>query len=184
MARKNVSEMNNGELYKHYRNQRYGAAAGKWGAIIIPFVAVFGAKWNEYVEILGADNKWRLTVGALLAIFVAAIAVYKEIKHDEKTKHLSGVVGWGLAFAIVCMLEVITRDLKLIIGCEFAGQFVSKGFEYWGLYASGEAEEYKKLAREDGTLHQSKIAEKVDKVKTTVEKGKKPIKEESHQATE
>lgn len=183
MARKKLDEMNNGELYKHYRKTTYVAKGGKWASVIAPFGIVFGLKVKEYVEILG-DQSWRLTIGCVLAIIVAIIAIYKEIKHDESTKHLSSVVGWGLAFGLIWLLEVVTKDLKLIVGAEFAGQVVSKGFEYWELFSIGESKEFKELSRKDGTLHQSRLAKKVSHVKERIQKEEERIENSRRRATE
>ena len=147
--RKKVSEMNNGELYKHYRNQRYIATASKWVSIIAPFAIVFGCKYKEYIKILGEGEQYKLTIGCILAIIVAGIAILREFKKSEETKPFAGVVGWGLAFALCYFFSVAMKDLTLIIGTEFAGQVAAKGFDYWGLYASGEAKEYKILTKNE-----------------------------------
>lgn len=159
MARKKLDEMNNGELYKHYRTQSYIAKGGKWASIIAPFGIIFGVKIGEYVEILG-DQTYKLTIGAILCIFVAVIAIYKEFKQDKKKQPLLGIVGWGVAFAIIYLLEVMTKDLLLIVGAEFAGQCVAKAFELYGTHAENEASEYKELAREQGTLIKKEKKEK------------------------
>lgn len=172
--------MNNGELYRHYRNQSYIAKGSKWASIIAPFAIVFGCKYNEYIKILGEGEQYKLTIGCILAIIVACIAILREFKKSEETKPFAGIVGWGLAFALCYFFSVAMKDLTLIIGTEFAGQVAAKGFDYWGLYASGEAKEYKIIAREDHTLKESKVSKTVENVKNGIAKGK----EKSSQATE
>lgn len=161
MARKKLEDMNNGELYKHYKKQSHIAKAGKWASIVSPFAIVFGVKAGEYIEILG-EQSYKLTIGCVLAIIVAVIAIFKEFKKDDKTKKFAGVVGWGLAFALVYFLSVALKDLALIIGTEFAGQFVATGFEYWGSYSANEANEYKSEARHDGSLHRKSEPKEVE----------------------
>lgn len=183
MARKKLEEMTNGELYKHYRNQSYIAKGGKWASIITPFAVIFGVKAHEYIEILG-DQAYKLTIGGVLAVIVAVICVYKEFKHDEKKKPFASILGWGIALAIIYFLEVVMRDLLLIVGAEFEGQVVAKGFDIWGIYTSEEAKEYKTIAREDKTLHRSKFSEKTDKIKAKIEKHEKEVQESRRRATE
>lgn len=118
--------------YKFYRNGYLVCKAGTIISITAPIVAIFGAKWNEYIA-LDEGNPVRLTIGAMLALFVAAIITYKYIKHDEKMKEkttmLSMVVGIGLAFVITYLLKVVLSDLTLILGCEFAGAVAGYGFD-------------------------------------------------------
>ncbi len=179
--------MNNGELYRHYRNQSFIAKGSKWASIIAPFGIVFGCKYNEYIKILGEGERYKLTIGCILAIIVAAIAVLREFKKSDETKPFAGVVGWGLAFALCYFFSVAMKDLTLIIGSEFAGQVAAIGFDYWGLYASGEAKEYKGIARKDGTLKESKfekVQRKIDLGKQKEEQKENEILESRRRATE
>jgi len=164
MARKKLDEMNNGELYRAYKKRKILAKTGKWASIITPFIVVFAIKSKEYIQILGEDEKYKLTVGCILAVILAGIAIIAEFKKVEKLKPFLSVIRWGLAFAIVHFLRVALQDLELIIGTEFAGQVVAKGFDYYDLYAASEEAEYKKLARGEGTLiKKSKVKEKEEK---------------------
>lgn len=183
MARKKLDEMNNGELYKHYRNQSYIAKSTKWLAIIAPFAIVFGIKAHEYIEILG-DQAYKLTIGGVLAVIVAVICVYNEFKHDKKKRPFKSIIGWGVALAIIYFLEVVLRDLLLIVGAEFGGQIIAKSCEFWAIYSEEEAKEYKSMAREDKTLHESKLSKKAGKIKAKIEKHEKEIQESRRRATE
>lgn len=146
------AERTNGEKYISYRRRRNASIAGKWGCVIAPFGIVFGAKFNDYVKILDTFETVKLTIGCVLAIVVAAIAVFNEVRTSKETKHLAPAVGWGLALAFIWLFQIIINDLLLIVGSEFAGQCAAAGLKYYGTYAGNEAEEYKKLARQDNTL--------------------------------
>lgn len=163
MARKKLDEMNNGEKFRAYRKRKIIAKTGKWASIISPFIIVFAVKSGEYIQILGEDQKYKLTIGCILAVILAAIAVLAEFKKVEKLKPFLSVLRWGLAFAIIHFLRVALQDLELIVGTEFAGQVVAKGFDYYDLYAATEEGEYKKLARGDGTLLKKSKEKKEEK---------------------
>jgi len=167
MAKKAFVDMTNGEKYVHCNKNRNVATAGKWASIITPFLVIFGVKFNEYFVLVEQQEKIKLTIGCIIAIIVAVVAIYQDFKHSEKTKHLAPVVGWGTAFLLSWLLKVILEDLTLILGTEFAGQCVAAGL---GKYAEGQdkdAEEYKKLARADRTLG-VKVKEKKEQVKEEV----------------
>lgn len=154
--RRPFSEMNNNEKFLYYRKRSRLATVGKWGSVVAPFGIVFGIKFNEYINIIDTGETIKLTIGAILAVIVAGIAVYKEVKHSEETKHLAPAVGWGLAFLFIWLFKVILDDLLLIVGSEFAGQCVAFGIKAYGDHAKEEAVSYKDLARKDGSLGNKK----------------------------
>lgn len=146
------SQMNDNEKFLYYRKRTRLALAGKWGAIISPLGIVFGIKFNEYVNVMTTGEVIKLTVGSFLAIIVAGITVYREIKHSEETKHLAPVFGCGLALLFAWLFQIIIDDLVFILAWEFGGQCVAKGIEMYGDHAREEAKAYKELARERNTL--------------------------------
>lgn len=135
---------------KFYSRVKGWCKAGTITSLAAPLVAVFGAKWNEYVQISysdGTQGAIKLSVGALCSLIMAAIITYKYVRHDEKAKKqvtmASWVVGLGLAFAICWAFQAILNDLTLILGCEFAGSVAAYGFDLGAQYANGRLEPYK-----------------------------------------
>ncbi|MCI1244465.1 MAG: hypothetical protein LKG11_00695 [Bacilli bacterium] len=121
--------------YKYYRNAYYACEAGEWSCIIAPIVAVFGAKWNEYFIFTdGNTSGVKLTIGCILAFILAAVFIYKKMKHQEKMENkvtmLSYAVGIGVAFAFSYLFKVVIDDLFLILGCEFAGAVAAYGTDF------------------------------------------------------
>ena len=162
--------MTNGEKYSYYKRNRNLATAGKWTGIISPFVIIFGAKFNEYFVLVEEGERIKLTIGCILAIVVAAIAVISDFKRNEKTKPLLPAAKWGLAFLIIFLCESIAYDLLLIVGAEFAGQCAAAGLNGYAKNCNKEAEEYKKLARQDNSLGVKPI--KKDKVQEEMKANK------------
>lgn len=121
---------------KYYSRVKGWCKAGTLTSLFTPLVAVFGAKWNEYIQITesdGASGTMKLSVGAVLSLITAAIVIYKYVRHDERQKNqvtmLSWVVGLGLAFGICWAFSAILQDLTLILGTEFAGSVAAYGFD-------------------------------------------------------
>lgn len=134
---------------EYYAKRRKYCVAGKYASVITPFVAIFFAKINEFLT-LTEGQTIKLTIGCVLAIIVAVIAIGKEVKED--TKKVSGAVMWGIVLAFVWLFEAILNDLLLIVGCEFAGQCAAAGINAYGMKCQEEKKEYMKLARQEGTI--------------------------------
>lgn len=113
------------ELYKSYKHKRFGCLIGKWVSIISPFVILGIVNFNEYFT---EYNGTKMSIGCILAALVAGIAIYGEIK--EENKKIASVFKWAIAFGLVYFFNSILQDLLLIVGCGFAGQVVGTGFEY------------------------------------------------------
>lgn len=150
--RRPFTQMNNNEKYLYYRKRSRLSVLGKWGSVIAPFGIVFGVKFNEYVNIIDTGEVVKLTIGSVLAIIVAVVAVYKEVKHSEETKHLAPAFGWALATVFAWLFKVIIDDLFIILLSETIGQFTAMGINMYGEHAKEEAAAYKDLARRDNTL--------------------------------
>ena len=119
---------------KYYRNAYWACQAGEWTACVVPMVAIFGAKWNEYFDFVNnTGGAVRLTIGSILALVCSAIFMYKKAKHQEKVEKkstmLTYVLGVGVAFALAYFCKVILDDLILILGCEFAGAAAAFGLD-------------------------------------------------------
>lgn len=112
--------------YKYYRNIHYGLYSGTWAAVIIPIIAVFGVKWNEYFDFLEkTQDSVKLTVGCVVAIFLGIIFAVKKAKVEEKSKkeysmiHFVGFV--AVLWAFLFLFKTIIDDMFLITSCEFGG---------------------------------------------------------------
>lgn len=152
MAKVPFQQMTNGEKYSTYKKRGILATAGKWTSIIGPVAVLFGVKFNEYFSIVDGQEKIKLTIGSVLALIVAGFAVLQDFKRTESTKHLASVAGWGIALLLSWLLEVVLQDLTLILAFEFGGQCAAAGLNKYAEYCRKEADEYKRLAREDRTL--------------------------------
>lgn len=115
--------------YKYHKGKYIGLKVGKWASVVAPCLAIFAAKFNEYIEIYEGEV-WKLTIGCIVAICVAVIACYKEVKKTEGANSpITTAIGWGVAFMLAYLFSSIMNDLALVLGCEFAGQCVAAGLE-------------------------------------------------------
>ena len=101
MARKPLEQMTNGEKYETYKGRKNAAIAAKWGSIITPFAAIFGAKFNEYFVLVESDTRIKLTIGCVLSIVVAVFAILSDFKRSEKKRQFLPVIKWGIALLLV-----------------------------------------------------------------------------------
>ena len=86
-------------------------------------------------------NGVKMSMGCVLALIVAGIAIKNETQENKK---ISGIVGWALAFALIYLFQSILQDLLLIVGCGFIGQLVGAGFEVGADTQLEKADLYKK----------------------------------------
>ena len=78
--------------YKYYRNIHYGLYAGTWTTTFAPIVAVFGVKWNEYFDYVNnTGSSVKLTIGCVVAIFLAIIFAVKKARVEEKVNPVQEV---------------------------------------------------------------------------------------------
>lgn len=118
--------------YAYYRNGYFASAAGVWGSLLGPLAVVVGVKWNEYIKVQNGAE-YRMTIGAVLALIVAVVVIYKQVKHQEKVKKqvtmTSWVAGVAVAFALSWCFSAVLKDLTLILGTELAGSLSAYGFD-------------------------------------------------------
>lgn len=156
--------------YKYYRNCEIGCKTGKWFSILAPFIAIFIAKFNDYFVLITEHEQIKLSIGCILALIVGGIAMWQNLKEEnsEQMKKMSGLLVWGIAFALSYLFQSILQDLTLILGCALIGQLVAKGFEL----GSDSFEALKIEAKEN-----NKDNEKIDKLA-------KALKEQNHKNDE
>lgn len=123
MARKKFDELTSIEKYKRLRNNGFAFLAAKWVSILSPYLVIGIVNFNEYFT---EYNGVKMSLGCVLAMIVAGIAIANETKENKK---INGLVGWAIAFALVFLLQSILNDLLLIVGCGLLGQLVGAGFE-------------------------------------------------------
>ena len=112
------------DKYKKMRNTGIALKGAKWLSILAPYIAIGAANFEEYFT---EYNGVKMSIGCVLAMAVAGIAIFNETK--ENNKKISGIVGWAIAFAIAYLMQSILNDLVLILGCGLIGQMVGAGFE-------------------------------------------------------
>ena len=152
MAKIPFHQLTNGEKYKTFKKRQLFSSAGKWASTIGPLGVLFGVKFNEYFQLVEGQERVKLTIGCVLAIIVACFVIFQDIKKSESTKHLSGAVGWSIALVLCWLLKVVLEDLILILAFEASGQWAAVGLNAYSDHCKIEADEYKKLARADGSL--------------------------------
>lgn len=123
MARKKFNELTSVEKYKRLRNTGYGLKVAKWVSILSPYLVIGIVNFEEYFT---EYNGIKMSLGCILAMIVAGIAIANETKENKK---INGLVGWAIAFALVYLMQSILNDLLLIVGCGLLGQLVGAGFD-------------------------------------------------------
>ena len=121
--------------YKYHRNAYYACQTSEWACIVAPVIAVFGAKWNEYFVFYDENHTGvKMTIGCVLSLVLAAVFVYKKLRHQEKVENkptmTSYVVAVGVAFVFSYLFKAVIDDLFLILGCEFAGAVSAYGIDF------------------------------------------------------
>ena len=118
--------------YKYYRNIHYGLYAGTWVTTFAPIVAVFGAKWNEYFDYVNnTGSSVKLTIGCVVAIFLAIIFAVKKATVEEKTRKEYSMIHYvafiAIIWALLFFFKAIIDDMFLITSVEFAGAVSAYG---------------------------------------------------------
>ena len=135
---KNVEKKKKAKLkernpYAYYRNQYFGLKIGKWISVITPFIVIFSMKFNDYF-ITDTGTTVKMSIGCILALFVGGLALWNETRKknadgEKIGSEFSGVVIWGICFALAYLFQSILADLTLILGCALVGQLVGLGFQ-------------------------------------------------------
>lgn len=118
--------------YAFYRNGFYALVVAKFTSIFLPFIVLFGIKFEEYFKV-STGTTVKMSVGCILALIVGGIALFQSLnRKDEKGNKspITTVIGWGIGFAFVFLFSSILKDLVLIVGCGFLGQVVGLAFEF------------------------------------------------------
>ena len=136
--RKKFDDLTPVEKYSRLRKQGYTCVAMKWVSILSPYLTIGIINFEDYFV---QANGVKMSMGCILALIVAGIAIKNETQENKK---ISGIVGWALAFALIYLFQSILQDLLLIVGCGFVGQLVGAGFEVGADTQLEKADLYKK----------------------------------------
>ena len=123
MKRKKFNELSVDGKYKRLRNRAYTFKALKWISILSPYFIIGAVNFEDYFT---EYNGVKMSIGCVLALVVAGIAIMNETKENKK---VNGLVVWGVVFALVLLMQSILNDLLLIVGFGLLGQLVGAGFE-------------------------------------------------------
>ena len=123
MAKKKFKDLTPAEKYTRLNKQGYSLLALKWVSILSPYLIIGAVNFDEYFQ---EANGWKMSIGCILALIVAGIAIKNETKDNTR---INGLVGWAVAFALILCFQSILQDLALIVGCGLIGQIVGAGFE-------------------------------------------------------
>lgn len=108
---------------KFYRNAYYASQISEWLCVIAPIVSIFGIKWNEYFVV--NNDKYKMTIGCVLAIVMGVVFAYRKLKYQEKQEKKSNMYGYALWVGVVCgfsfLFKSIIDDLFIISITEFIG---------------------------------------------------------------
>ena len=88
---------------------------GGFAVSVAPLAVVVGMKWGEYTHTV--TRSVSLGIGGVLAIVLSLLKALGKL--PEKTKP---VVKYGVAFGLVCLLDPLIADLKLLLGAAFMGE--------------------------------------------------------------
>ena len=153
---KKFNELTSVEKYKRLRNTGYSFKAAKWVSILSPYLVIGIVNFNDYFT---EYNGVKMSIGCVLALIVAGIAIANETKENKK---VNGLVGWAIAFALVYLMQSILNDLLLIVGCGLLGQLVGAGFDIGANTELEKATLYKEALIRAEPLNENKEEIKVD----------------------
>lgn len=121
---KKTKNWDNKQYYKHFRNQYYTCKVFKYLSTLTPIAILFALKWNTYFELIEKNSSIKFSIGAILCVIVAIIAVFQDIKEteSEEIKLVLKAFKWWSAFAIVYCFSRVFQDLQTILLYEAIGQ--------------------------------------------------------------
>ena len=88
---------------------------GGFAISIAPLAFVVGMKWGDYTHTV--TRSVSLGIGGVIAVVLSLLKALGKL--PEKTKP---VVKYGVAFGLVCLLDPLIADLKLLLGAAFMGE--------------------------------------------------------------
>ncbi len=113
---------------------------------ILPLLIAFAINWDEYVIEKGENSKISmgisLTVGGILCASMIVLSVIQQMPKGN------GVFFTVIVFIIICLLEPLIKDLKLLWGMFLLGKVINSIFLVGAIKNVKEAIFIEKSARE------------------------------------
>ena len=113
---------------------------------ILPLLIAFAINWDEYVIEKGENSKISmgisLTVGGILCASMIVLSVIQQMPKGN------GVFFTVIVFIIICLLEPLIKDLKLLWGMFLLGKVINSIFLVGAIKNVKEAIFIEKNARE------------------------------------
>jgi hypothetical protein len=92
---------------------------GSFLMTIAPLAVVVGLNWSHYTQTTASTVS--LSAGGGLAAIVFGLKAAGRLP-----KNMSSIIKYGIAFGIICLLEPLILDAKLLVGAALAGEIGDK----------------------------------------------------------
>lgn len=93
--------------------------AGSFLMTLAPLAVVVGLNWAHYTQTTASTVS--LSAGGGLAAIVFGLKAAGRLP-----KNMSSIIKYGIAFGIICLLEPLILDAKLLVGAALAGEIGDK----------------------------------------------------------
>lgn len=93
--------------------------AGSFLMTLAPLAVVVGLNWGHYTQTTASTVS--LSAGGGLAAIVFGLKAAGRLP-----KNMSSIIKYGIAFGIICLLEPLILDAKLLVGAALAGEIGDK----------------------------------------------------------
>ena len=136
MAKKKMS------LYAKHSLIYYFYEFLRWSSVLTPFLVLYLNKKDEwFVTVEGQTETTKMTIGMVILIGILGWTVLREMAKKKGRSHtptvISGIIWWGIAFALTYCFKTIINDLSTIILYGLIGQCAGA---VWELLAQGQHE--------------------------------------------
>lgn len=92
---------------------------GSFLTTIAPLAVIIGLNWSHYTQTTASTVS--LSAGGGLAAIVFGLKAAGRLP-----KNMSSIIKYGIAFGIICLLEPLILDAKLLVGAALAGEIGDK----------------------------------------------------------
>lgn len=113
----------------------------RWVSVLTPFLVLYLNKKDKWFVNVEGNNLTKMTIGLILLIGILIWVILREISKKKGRSHaptvISGIIWWGIAFALTYCFKTIINDLSTIIFYGLVGQCLGA---IWELLAQGQFE--------------------------------------------